>query len=214
MTEHLVIITGGAARVRSARSGVTALAATSALPPCNQDAVDSRRAVITLGIRGVHMSVGIKAMAVALAVVGALAAVQPAAAADLSPQQVTPEVHRIMKAPSVNEAGVAQPLDWSDCPEGYMCLWESWSYTWYMVWWKEGTYNPDFTSIKCPHNYCNGTTFDNDATSWANRTHLRYCISTEPYGRGSDNSLPPFTGSNFTSGWDNVASSISYIGCP
>ncbi|MDQ7803135.1 peptidase inhibitor family I36 protein [Amycolatopsis sp. A133] len=106
----------------------------------------------------------------------------------------------------VEAAGLA------DCPAGSVCLWQHINYTGFMAGWRAGTYTPDFRTIKCSG--CSGGDFNDDASSWANFTGQKYCVSAGINGGDPDNTMPAPSNGPFTPDWNDRASSIGFIGCP
>jgi hypothetical protein len=102
------------------------------------------------------------------------------------------------------------------CPIGYLCLWVGQNYTGSMYAWRATGYEPDFRTLSCGDPTCNTGTFDNEASSWHNNaTGRTMCVSTGYGGAGQDNSMPDNTMGNFsTTGWNDIASSLSNSGCP
>lgn len=101
----------------------------------------------------------------------------------------------------------------ADCPDDYVCLWEDINYVGFLAAFEEGVYHPDFVYIAC--NSCQFGTFDNDATSWWNRTDRNYCVSWYANGGDPDNTMPVGSfGSFTTTGWNDASSSIGFLGCP
>jgi hypothetical protein len=57
--------------------------------------------------------------------------------------------------------------------------------------------------------------FNNKMSSWCNRSGQVYCVSDGFYGGNPDNTMPNNTWGNFTTtGWNDRASSLGYLGCP
>jgi hypothetical protein len=106
----------------------------------------------------------------------------------------------------VEAAGLA------DCPAGSVCLWQHINFTGAMFGWREGTYEADFRTLSCPA--CKGGDFHDDASSWANNTRRKYCVSWGTKGGDPDNTMPSGKAGNFTPEWNDQASSIGFIGCP
>jgi len=102
------------------------------------------------------------------------------------------------------------------CPAGRLCLYTAPHYRGLQVSWKAGDYTPDFQTIKCASGWCqsNGD-FNDEASSWANNsTNMSYCVSQDAQGGGPENTMPNLTQGNFKNGWDGIASSLSFQGCP
>lgn len=107
--------------------------------------------------------------------------------------------------------GIRQAAGWNDCYNGEMCLFQHANGEGTIVYWLPNQYNGDFRTIPC--SACGGT-FDNQATSWWNRTGQNFCVSDGYWGGDPDNTMPAGTSGNFTPDWNDRASSIGYQGCP
>ncbi|MEV7094015.1 peptidase inhibitor family I36 protein [Amycolatopsis sp. NPDC051045] len=106
----------------------------------------------------------------------------------------------------VEAAGLA------DCPAGSVCLWQNIDYTGFMAGWRAGTYTADFRTIRCAG--CSGGDFNDDASSWANFTGQKYCVSWDIKGGDPDNTMPATLYGPFAPEWNDKASSIGFLGCP
>lgn len=100
----------------------------------------------------------------------------------------------------------------ADCPSGWVCLWQNRDYGGAIFGWREGGYNVDFRTLLCAG--CNGGNFHDDASSWANFTRRKYCVSWGTSGGDPDNTMPSAGAGNFTPEWNDQASSIGFLGCP
>ncbi|MFI6498617.1 peptidase inhibitor family I36 protein [Nonomuraea typhae] len=152
--------------------------------------------------------------AVAL-VLATLAPTSAAAAAPAAPASAAPA------APAPASAA----RDWfyigagtAACPNRHLCLWVQVNFGAWGVAWPAGRNTADFATIPCHENRCTDPRdgFDDEASSWYNNnTGLKYCVSEHAFGGGRDNTMPNGTHGNFTTtGWNDLASSLSYIGCP
>lgn len=151
----------------------------------------------------------VRVLMLAAAVVAAIAST-PGTSSAASTEEVGAKQTASVQVSSESKAALA-----ASCPSGTLCLYAGKNQTQFQYRVLPGNYHPDFRLIACDVALgCTNSQFDNDASSWVNNTSLRYCVSQEVNGGGLDNSMPPGTSGNFTSGWDNVASSLGYIGCP
>ncbi|MFI6518064.1 peptidase inhibitor family I36 protein [Spirillospora sp. NPDC050679] len=117
-------------------------------------------------------------------------------------------------APSAPAGKEAAPP--SNCPSGSVCLYAHTDYRGFLAGWRAGTYTASFTTIPCTSAqgcYTNND-FNDEASSWYNNTNMNYCVSADINGGNPDNTMPAHTYGNFTSDWQDRASSIGYINCP
>jgi hypothetical protein len=109
---------------------------------------------------------------------------------------------------------VLRLTDWDGCLPNYMCLFVKVDGKGGGFAWPRNGSNGDFRTIACGPLDCNGTTFDDDASSWWNRTGQNFCVSDGYWGGNPDNTMPAGTRGNFTPDWNDRASSLGYLGCP
>ena len=102
------------------------------------------------------------------------------------------------------------------CPLNSLCLYVDVDYQGQVVYyWPAGAYTSDFRTIACSICGQGDPDFDDDASSWFNNTNMTYCVSWYINGGNPDNTMPPGSRGNFTTtGWNDKASSLSFIGCP
>ncbi|MEQ4302539.1 peptidase inhibitor family I36 protein [Plantactinospora sp. B6F1] len=103
------------------------------------------------------------------------------------------------------------------CPAGYVCLFVDVDQKTGGYMWAAGAYHSNFTQLPCEPGWKCKTLgdFNDEASSWHNNTNRTYCVSWGINGGNPDNSMPPGTYGNFTTtGWNDEASSIGFIGCP
>jgi hypothetical protein len=116
---------------------------------------------------------------------------------------------------SITSTRVAAPVGKDACDAGAVCLWTGPNYTGYMLAWGFDNYSPDFTTLRClPIQGCGAGNFNDDASSWYNHSGKTWCVSEHRNGGGRDNTMPVGTYGDFTPEWQNIASSIGYLGCP
>lgn len=100
---------------------------------------------------------------------------------------------------------------WADCHVGELCLYQHAGGQGRSYAWAFPHFTSDFRLLLCN---CNGADFNNDASSWWNRTGRNWCVSDGTFGGNPDNTMPAGTRGNFTSNWNDRASSIGHTGCP
>nr|CEL21903.1 hypothetical protein [Kibdelosporangium sp. MJ126-NF4]CTQ92683.1 hypothetical protein [Kibdelosporangium sp. MJ126-NF4] len=81
--------------------------------------------------------------------------------------------------------------------------------------WPAGNHHPNFALITCPPGVCTngGPGFDDETSSWANRTNILYCVylDARPFPPKLD--MPPGTAGNINDVWGERASALSHSGC-
>lgn len=103
-----------------------------------------------------------------------------------------------------------------ECQPGYVCLWSGinqsgWGWAWAPG---VGGGQSDFTKVYCPVADCGDPDFNDDASSWHNNSGYTSCVSWHIGGGDPDNTMPRGSRGNFTTDWNDEASSISFQGCP
>lgn len=106
---------------------------------------------------------------------------------------------------------------WDGCLPGEMCLFVHVNGGGGGFAWGANGATGDFRTLLCaPSQQCNGfnATFDDDASSWWNRTGQHFCVSDGYWGGNPDNTTPIGTRGNFTPSWQDRAGSLGYLECP
>ncbi|MCS7483715.1 peptidase inhibitor family I36 protein [Umezawaea endophytica] len=107
-------------------------------------------------------------------------------------------------------------LGWNACSPGELCLFVEVDGGGGGFAWAANGATSDFRTLVCRSGQgCYPGTFDNEASSWWNRTGQTFCVSDGYNGGNPDNTMPPGTRGNFTTtGWNDRPSSLGYLGCP
>jgi hypothetical protein len=115
----------------------------------------------------------------------------------------------------------ANPSDgYIPCPSGYVCLYSNTDFKGTQVRWPSGHYFPNFDNIPCELNVFDcmhgGAGFNDETTSWSNRTDRLYCVTKDVGAQFPNNDMPNTgfnQGPNIGSEWNDVVSALSYLGC-
>jgi hypothetical protein len=119
-------------------------------------------------------------------------------------------------------SGGAVGSGWDACLVGELCLFMDVDGKGNLYYWTANQFTADFRNLPCPEAPATTEcyhpvigTFDNEASSWRNRTSQEFCVSDGYFGGDPDNTMPAGTQGNFTTtNWNDRASSLGYLNCP